>query len=263
VSTDERRDVLPASRPSSSAVAVIPARYDSSRFPGKALADLCGKPMIVHVCERVRQVRGLDAVIVATDDERIAAVVTRHGGSVRMTRADHRTGTDRIAEVASQLACDIVVNVQGDEPLIDPLTIEDVVRPLVDDPALPMATVRRAITDPADYFNPNVVKVTVDARGDALYFSRAAIPGRPGNQAGAAPPCHAHIGLYAYRRDFLLTLAGLPQTPLERIESLEQLRALEHGFRIRTVSTLSETVGVDTPEDLAHARERLLAASPS
>jgi len=263
VSTDERRDVLSVSRPSSSAVAIIPARYDSSRFPGKALADLCGKPMIVHVCERVRQARGLEAVIVATDDERIAAAVMRHGGSVRMTRADHRTGTDRIAEVASQLSCDIVVNVQGDEPLIDPVTIEDVVRPLVDDPALPMATVRRAIADPADYFNPNVVKVTVDARGDALYFSRAAIPGRPGPQAGAAPPCHAHIGLYAYRRDFLLTFAGLPQTPLERIESLEQLRALEHGFRIRTVSTLSHTVGVDTPEDLAHARERLMAASPS
>jgi 3-deoxy-manno-octulosonate cytidylyltransferase (CMP-KDO synthetase) len=263
VSTDERRDVLSASRTSSSAVAVIPARYDSSRFPGKALADLCGKPMIVHVYERVRQARGLDAVIVATDDERIAAAVTRHGGSVRMTRADHRTGTDRIAEVAGQLTCGIVVNVQGDEPLIDPMTIEDVVRPLVDDPALPMATVRRAITDPADYLNPNVVKVTVDGRGDALYFSRAAIPGRPGDQAGPAPPCHAHIGLYAYRRDFLLTLAGLPQTPLERIESLEQLRALEHGFRIRTVAALSETVGVDTPEDLERARERLVAASPS
>ena len=264
MSTDERRDVLAASRLSSSAVAIIPARYDSSRFPGKALADLCGKPMIVHVYERVRQARGLDAVIVATDDERIAAAVIRHGGDARLTRADHRTGTDRIAEVASQLSCGIVVNVQGDEPLIDPRTIEDVVRPLVDDPSLPMATVRRAISDPADYQSPHVVKVTVDTRGDALYFSRAAIPGRPGHETGRLlPPCHAHIGLYAYRRDFLLTLAELPQTPLEQIESLEQLRALEHGFRIRTVSTLSDTVGVDTPEDLELARGRLLAASPS
>ena len=263
MSTDERRDVLSGSRLSPSAVAIIPARFDSSRFPGKALADLCGKPMIVHVYERVRQARGLDAVIVATDDERIAAAVTRHGGTVRMTAHDHPTGTDRIAEVARQLSCDIVVNVQGDEPLIDPLTVEDVVRSLVDDPALPMATVRRPITDQADYLNPHVVKVTVDARGDALYFSRAAIPGRAGEQADPMPPCHAHIGLYAYRRDFLLTFAGLPQTPLERIESLEQLRALEHGFRIRTVSTLSEPVGVDTPEDLERARERLLAASPS
>jgi 3-deoxy-manno-octulosonate cytidylyltransferase (CMP-KDO synthetase) len=263
VSTDERRDVLPSSRLSSSAVAVIPARYDSSRFPGKMLADLCGKPMIVHVYERVRQARGLDAVIVATDDERIAAAVTRHGGDARMTRTDHRTGTDRIAEVASQLSCDIVVNVQGDEPLIDPVTIEDVVRPLVDDPALPMATVRRAISDPGDYLNPHVVKVTVDARGDALYFSRAPIPGRPGHETGPLPPCHAHIGLYAYRRDFLLRFTDLPQTPLEQIESLEQLRALEHGFRIRTVSTVRDTVGVDTPEDLERARERLLAASPT
>jgi 3-deoxy-manno-octulosonate cytidylyltransferase (CMP-KDO synthetase) len=263
VSTDERRDVLSASRLSSSAVAIIPARFDSSRFPGKALADLCGKPMIVHVYERVRQARGLDAVIVATDDERIAAAVANHGGDARMTRGDHRTGTDRIAEVARQLSCDIVVNVQGDEPLIDPVTIEDVVRPLVDDPSLPMATVRRAISDPAEYLNPHVVKVTVDARGDALYFSRASIPGRPGHQTAPPPPCHAHIGLYAYRRDFLLTFADLPQTPLERIESLEQLRALEHGFRIRTVATLSDTVGVDTPEDLELARGRLLAASPS
>jgi 3-deoxy-manno-octulosonate cytidylyltransferase (CMP-KDO synthetase) len=263
VSTDERRDVLPASRFSSSAVAVIPARYESSRFPGKALADLCGKPMIVRVYERVRHARGLDAVIVATDDERIADAVTRHGGDVRMTRADHRTGTDRIAEVARHLSCDIVVNVQGDEPLIDPVTIEDVIRPLVDDPSLPMATVRRETSDSADYLNPNVVKVVIDLRGDALYFSRAAIPGRGADGSGPRPPCYAHLGLYAYRRDFLLTFAALPQTPLERIESLEQLRALEHGFRIRTVSTLNDTVGVDTPEDLERARERLLAASLS
>ncbi len=249
---------------SSSAVAVIPARYDSSRFPGKALADLCGKPMIVHVYERVRQARGLDAVIVATDDERIAAAVTRHGGSVRMTRGDHRTGTDRIAEVASQLSCAIVVNVQGDEPLIDPVTIEDVVA---------AARGRPGAADghgaPRDH-RPG--RLPQSQRREGRRWMRVAtpstsrgppIPGRPGDQAGPAPPCYAHIGLYAYRRDFLLTLAGLPQTPLERIESLEQLRALEHGFRIRTVAAPYETVGVDTPEDLERARERLMAPSPS
>jgi 3-deoxy-manno-octulosonate cytidylyltransferase (CMP-KDO synthetase) len=178
----------------------------------------------------------------------------------RLTSSEHRTGTDRIAEVARDLACDIVVNPQGDEPLLDPRMIEDVVRPLLDDPAVSMTTLRRPILDPADYFNPHVVKVTVDAAGDALYFSRAAIPAAGAPEAGPdMPPCNAHIGLYAFRREFLLRFAALPRTPLERIESLEQLRALEHGYRIRTVLTQHATVGVDTPEDLERAREYLLA----
>lgn len=241
-------------------MALIPARYDSSRFPGKALADLCGKPMIVHVYERARQARGVDEVIVATDDRRIADAVTAFGGVARLTSSEHRTGTDRIAEVARNLACDIVVNPQGDEPLLDPRMIEDVVRPLLDDPSVSMTTLRRPIVDPADYFNPHVVKVTVDATGDALYFSRAAIPAAGAPGAGPdMPPCNAHIGLYAFRREFLLRFAALPRTPLERIESLEQLRALEHGYRIRTVLTRHATVGVDTPEDLERAREHLLA----
>jgi 3-deoxy-manno-octulosonate cytidylyltransferase (CMP-KDO synthetase) len=217
--------------------------------------------MIAHVYERARLARGINEVIVATDDPRIADAVAAFGGVVRMTRASHRTGTDRIAEVAQGLSCDIVVNPQGDEPLLDPRMIEDVVRPLVDDPAVSMTTLRRPITDPAEYVNPHVVKVAVDGSGDALYFSRAPIPaaGAPGAGSGL-PPCQAHVGLYAFRRDFLLRFAALPQTPLERIESLEQLRALEHGYRIRTVATDYATVGVDTPEDLERAREHLLAS---
>jgi 3-deoxy-manno-octulosonate cytidylyltransferase (CMP-KDO synthetase) len=217
--------------------------------------------MIAHVYERVRQARGVDQVIVATDDRRIADAVRQFGGEVRLTAGEHRTGTDRIAEVARDLDCDIVVNVQGDEPLISPRMIEDVVQPLRDDPTLPMATVRQAITDPAEYHDPHVVKVTVDTRGNALYFSRAPIPSTPAGTGAACPPCDAHIGLYAYRRAFLLQFAALPQTPLERIESLEQLRALEHGFRIRTVTTRDRSVGVDTPNDLERARDLLLAAT--
>ena len=260
MSTDARRGVAPDSRQASRIVALIPARYDSSRFPGKALADLCGKPVIAHVYERVRLARGVAEVIVATDDPRIADAVAAFGGTVRMTRAAHRTGTDRIAEVARDLECDIVVNPQGDEPLLDPRMIEDVVRPLVDDPSVLMTTLRRPITDARDYLNPHVVKVTVDGHGDALYFSRAPIPAAGAPGAGL-PPCHAHVGLFAFRREFLLRFAALPQTPLERIESLEQLRALEHGYRIRTVATQHATVGVDTPEDLERAREHLHAGT--
>jgi 3-deoxy-manno-octulosonate cytidylyltransferase (CMP-KDO synthetase) len=241
-------------------VAVIPARYESSRFPGKVLADLCGKPMIVHVYERVRLARSVDDVIVATDDQRVVDAVSRAGGAARMTSTSHRTGTDRVAEVARGLDGDVVLNVQGDEPLLDPRMLDELVRPLLDDPGVPMATLRRPISDPADFFNPHVVKVVVDARGDALYFSRASIPAAGPPETGPAmPPCHVHIGLYAFRRDFLLRFATLSQTPLERIESLEQLRVLEHGYRIRTVETLHASVGVDTPEDLERAREHLLA----
>jgi 3-deoxy-manno-octulosonate cytidylyltransferase (CMP-KDO synthetase) len=220
--------------------------------------------MIAHVYDRARQAHGVDAVIVATDDPRIAEAVRAFGGTVQMTSPLHRTGTDRIAEVAGRLDCAVVVNVQGDEPLIVPGMIEEVVRPLLDDDTLPMATLRRTITDPADYTSPHVVKVTVNAMNDALYFSRAPIPATPaGWPAGAMPACDAHVGLYAYRRDFLLTLAALPQTPLERIESLEQLRALEHGYRIRAVPTRHASVGVDTPEDLERARRQLALAGPS
>ena len=237
--------------------------------------------MIEHVYTRVARTTGVDAVVVATDDERIAAAVERFGGVVRMTDAGHRTGTDRIGQVARELDCEILVNVQGDLPLIEPAMIREAIEPLSIDPALPMSTLRRCIDDAAEYFNPNVVKVIVNLRGEALYFSRAPIPwlrqgagpadaGRDGAKAGdsagsaetrlgtaaASGSSHTykHIGLYAYRRDFLLMFARLPPTPLEQVESLEQLRALEHGYRIGTVETRYESIEVDTPEDLERVR---------
>ena len=227
-------------------VAVIPARFESTRLPGKPLALIGGQPMIEHVYRRAAAARGVDAVVVATDDDRIAAAVERFGGIVRLTQAAHRTGTDRIAEVARELDCEIIVNVQGDEPLIEPEMIAEVIEPLAVSNIVQMATARRAITDAADYTNPHVVKVVVDRLGDALYFSRAPIPSRG--------PAFKHVGLYGYRREFLLTFAALPQTPLELAESLEQLRALEHGLRIRTIETRYDSIGVDTPEDLERVR---------
>ena len=207
--------------------------------------------MIEHVYRRAAEAQGVDAVVVATDDRRIASAVEAFGGVVRMTHTGHRTGTDRIAEVAADLTCAIVVNVQGDEPLIDPAMIAAVVEPLRGDPSIVMTTARRKLTDPDDFRNQHIVKVVTDPRGDALYFSRAPIP------YGADPtgtPAFIHVGLYAFRRDFLLRFAALPQTPLETVESLEQLRALEHGFRIRTVVTEHHSIGVDTPQDLERAR---------
>jgi 3-deoxy-manno-octulosonate cytidylyltransferase (CMP-KDO synthetase) len=232
-------------------VAVIPARYQSSRLPGKPLLDIGGRPMIEHVYRRAAEADSVDAVVVATDDQRIADAVEAFGGIARLTRPTHRTGTDRIAEVAAELACDIVVNVQGDEPLIDPAMITAVVAPLRADTSLVMTTARRRLTDPDEFRNPHIVKVVTDARGDALYFSRAPIPY---GADPAASPAYVHVGLYAFRRDFLLRYAALPQTPLEVAESLEQLRALEHGYRIRTVVTEHHSIGVDTPQDLERAR---------
>ena len=213
--------------------------------------------MIEHVYRRAATTPGVDAVIVAADDERVAAAVIGFGGVVRMTRSTHQTGTDRIAEVAESLECDIIVNVQGDLPLIEPEMIAQAIAPLDLDPDVQMSTLRRPITDASERNNPNVVKVAVDLNGDALYFSRSPLPYLRG-----AGPTFKHIGLYAYRRRFLLTLTSLPQTPLEKAESLEQLRALEHGFRIRTVETLHESVEVDTPEDLERVR-RLIAVGTS
>ena len=206
--------------------------------------------MIEHVYRRAAEADLVDAVVVATDDQRIVDAVTAFGGIARMTAASHRTGTDRVAEVARELESDIVVNVQGDEPLIDPAMITAVVRPLRDDASIEMTTARRALSDPEELLNPHVVKVVADRRGDALYFSRSPIP----NGAGSTGAAFVHVGLYAFRRDFLLRFAALPQTPLELAESLEQLRALEHGHRIRTVVTEHHSIGVDTPDDLERAR---------
>ena len=217
--------------------------------------------MIEHVYRRAAAASTVSRVIVATDDLRVATRVSDFGGHVRLTKATHPTGTDRLAEVAATLDCDIVVNVQGDEPLIDPRSIDQAVAPLVADPSLPMTTLYKRITHPAELDNPNVVKVVVDRGGFALYFSRAAIP-HMRHPNGGWPPLYRHIGLYAYRRAALLVLANLEPTPLERAEALEQLRALEHGIRIKAVETEYDSISVDTLEDLEQVR-RLLAAPAS
>ena len=227
---------------------VIPARYASTRLPGKPLADICGKPMICRVLERARCARKPDKVIVATDDECICDAVRAEGGEALMTRTDHLTGTDRLAEVAEAYpAVDLIVNVQGDEPLIEPSVIDDLIAPFEMDENLPMATVMTRMEDAEEQLDPNNVKVVVDKLGYALYFSRSLVP----YPRAAAGPVYKHIGIYAYRRDFLLRYARLEPTPLEKAESLEQLRALENGYGIRVLETDCRFVGVDTPEDLA------------
>jgi len=214
--------------------------------------------MIEHVYRRAAAAATVSRVIVATDDRRIADAVAAFGGEAVMTAPSHQSGTDRIAEVAASIACDIVVNVQGDEPVLPSETIDAAVTPLLADAALEMSTLRRRIDDPDEHQNPNLTKVVVDRHGCALYFSRAPIPyTRPGQPAA---PAWAHIGLYVYRRDTLLRLAALPPTAMERAEALEQLRALEHGIRIKVVTTAYTSIGVDTPEDLA--RVRALLAQP-
>lgn len=218
--------------------------------------------MIEHVYRRAAASPVVDAVVVATDDERIRAAVEAFGGIARMTRSDHRSGSDRLAEVAADLSCDLVINVQGDEPLLAPEMIAEAVAPLAADASIPMGTLCRAITDPADVHDSNVVKVVRDREDFAIYFSRAPIPFRRQDAAGveAARPLK-HIGLYVYRRTFLLELARLAPTPLEQAESLEQLRALEHGFRIKAVETMHDSIGVDTPEDLDRVRRAVASGA--
>jgi 3-deoxy-manno-octulosonate cytidylyltransferase (CMP-KDO synthetase) len=246
-------------------VAIIPARYGSTRFPGKSLVMIKDKPMIQWVYERTKQSKLIDRIIVATDDERIRSAVATFGGEAMMTSPDHSTGTDRIAEIARKLACDIVVNVQGDEPLIHHEMIDQAIKPLVDDPSIPMGTLCTAIKNHEEAFDPNVVKVVCDKNGFALYFSRAPIPWdrdswsgkKSWNDMAVRSPLYKHIGLYVYRADFLLNYASMPQTVLESIEKLEQLRALEHGHRIKTVLTLHDSFGVDIPGDLSKILKRL------
>jgi 3-deoxy-manno-octulosonate cytidylyltransferase (CMP-KDO synthetase) len=239
-------------------VAIIPARYESTRLPGKPLADLNGQPMIQRVYERAAQARGIERVLVATDDARIRDAVEQFGGEVAMTRRDHRTGTDRIAEVASALDAEVIVNVQGDLPLLDPAMVGAAVAPLLADGGLPMATISTPIASREEFENPNVVKVVTDRDGYALLFSRSPLPyHRDAGPAGALG--HKHIGLYVYRRDFLLSFAQLAPTPLEQAEQLEQLRALEWGFRIKVTPVEAASIEVDTPRDLERARAQLAA----
>jgi 3-deoxy-manno-octulosonate cytidylyltransferase (CMP-KDO synthetase) len=237
---------------------VIPARFASSRFPGKALASVAGKPMLQHVYERASQARYLTSLIIATDDDRIFDAARAFGARVRMTRDDHASGTDRAAEIASAENCDIVVNIQGDEPLIDPDAIDAAILPMAHDSEIQMATLKKRIEDPTEISNPNVVKVVTDWNGDAIYFSRSPIPYY--RDGAASGPYYKHIGLYLYQRDFLLGYSALPVGPLEQAERLEQLRALENGLRIRVVETDYESLGVDTPQDLERV-ETLFAAS--
>ena len=228
---------------------IIPARYASSRFPGKPLADIAGKPMVVCVCERAAQ-SGAASVHVATDDDRISDAVRKHGFAVVPTRTDHPSGTDRIAEAAARLKLDeqaIVVNVQGDEPLIDPKLIAEVAGLIDQRPLASMSSACHPIQDAASLANPNVVKVVLDAEGYALYFSRAQIP----YPRAPGAICHRHAGIYAYRAGFLKQYSALPVAPLEKAEALEQLRALWHGHRIALVVSEREIApGVDTPQDL-------------
>jgi 3-deoxy-manno-octulosonate cytidylyltransferase (CMP-KDO synthetase) len=229
---------------------VIPARYASSRFPGKALVPIAGKTMLQHVWERASQARYLTDVIIATDDDKIRAAAVSFKARVVMTRADHASGTDRVAEVASASNADWIVNIQGDEPLIDPAAIDMAVLGVLGDESNVMGTLKKRIEFPAEITDPNVVKVVTDGLGNAIYFSRSPIP-YVREAGGEATAYFKHIGLYVYQRDFLLEYSALPVGPLEKAERLEQLRALENGHRIRVVETEYESLGVDTPEDWA------------
>jgi 3-deoxy-manno-octulosonate cytidylyltransferase (CMP-KDO synthetase) len=229
---------------------IIPARLAAVRLPDKPLLDIAGKPMIQWVWERARQAACLDDLLVATPDEAIRNVVEGFGGKAVMTSPLHRSGTDRLAEAAANLDTEIIVNIQGDEPLIEPQVIEQAVAPLLADPALPMSSLM-CVCPESELNAPSTVKVVHDRHNNALYFSRARIPFQRGETAA---PVMQHVGLYAYRREFLLTFASLPPTPLEQTESLEQLRALEHGFTIRMVRVEKAPLSVDTPEDLAGVR---------
>lgn len=238
-----------------SIIAVIPSRYASTRLPGKPLVDICGKPMVQRVYERVRRVSLFDEVLVATDDERIRSVVTAFGGTACMTSVDCPSGSDRLIEVARQHPADIYVNVQGDEPLVEPSSIEKLARAMLEDPALQMGTLCYPIsTEQAQ--NPNLVKVVRAHNGNALYFSRSPVPFP--RSGGIAPEYFGHLGMYAYRHDFLMNFGSLPYSPLENTEKLEQLRVLQAGIAIRVLEVEAVGPGVDTPEDLEEVR-RIIA----
>ncbi len=243
-------------------VGIVPARYASTRFPGKSLALIAGKPLIQHVVERCQKAKSLSEVIVATDDSRIADTAKKFC-RVEMTRPEHPSGTDRIAEAAARCACDAVVNIQGDEPLIDPAVIDAVAGALAQNE---MTTAATPVKNPAEYDNPNVVKVVVNAAGRALYFSRRTIPYLREAASGsvseqlAAFPFLKHLGIYGYRRETLLRLVQYPASPLELAEKLEQLRALENGIAIAVVQVNYDSVGVDVPGDVWRVEQLLKAA---
>jgi 3-deoxy-manno-octulosonate cytidylyltransferase (CMP-KDO synthetase) len=256
------------------AVVIIPARFASTRFPGKVLASLLGRPLIAHVIDGVRGARLVSRILVAVDDDRVAEAAAAAGAEIVRTRSDHPSGTDRVAEAARGLDAECIINVQGDEPLIRPETVDFLAGALLQSAGDDLATLSESLDDPRDILDPNVVKVVTDRDGRALYFSRSPIPYRrgtgdilprelsPAHLGKNAGGYHRHVGLYAYRREVLLDLAGTPPTPLETSEGLEQLRALETGRRIRVLPTTFPMVGVDTPDDLARV-ESLMKASPT
>ena len=238
-------------------IGVIPARYSSTRFHGKVLADIMGKPMIQHVWERAKQARMLDDIIVACDHEEVAEVALGFGAKVVMTSKSHVCGTDRIAEVINPLDVKIVVNIQADEPLIHPTMIDSLARALLEDNSVSMATIMKRIVDPALINDSNVVKVVTDKNNFALYFSRSVIPYAAANSDVKDPQYFKHIGLYGYTKDFLFIYKNLPVSDLERSEKLEQLRVLEEGFKIKVIETKFDTIGIDTPDDLLKVEEYL------
>lgn len=238
-------------------IGVIPARYDSTRLPAKVLADILGKPLIQHVWERAKQSLLLDGLIIACDDVRVFEAARRFGAKAVMTAKEHPSGTDRICEAVSAIDAKIVINIQGDEPLIHPTMIDSVAQALLDDSSLCMSTICKKIEDRADIDEPNVVKVVMDKKNFAMYFSRSRIPYLARNSEIPEPVYYKHIGLYGYTKDFLFTYKNLPLSKLERTERLEQLRVLEEGFRIKVTETKYETISVDTPEDLERVKKYL------
>lgn len=243
-----------------SVIGIIPARWASTRFPGKPLHPIAGKPLLQHVWERCQGCSNLSSTVVATDDDRIAQAAENFGARVTMTSPDHPSGTDRIAEAARNVGADFThaINIQGDEPLIDPALIDQLAKSLLDDPSLPFVTAANPISDPADVADPNVVKVVLRHDGDALYFSRSPIPANPDSRSHTY---YRHKGIYGYRCDFLEQFVSWPPSPLEQTERLEQLRALENGARIRVLITSDTSIGVDTPEHVAMVEKLLLAQS--
>ncbi|MBL7131110.1 MAG: 3-deoxy-manno-octulosonate cytidylyltransferase [Candidatus Omnitrophica bacterium] len=237
------------------AIGVIPARFFSTRFEGKVLANLLGKPMIQHVWENAKKANLLDELVIACDDERIEKKAREFGADVILTSKDHLSGTDRLTEIVQPLDVNVVVNIQADEPLLHFSMIDDMVRLLLDDPSIIMATVIKRIENRGEISDPNMVKVVIDRDDFALYFSRSPIPYL--NVDCQEVTCYKHIGLYAYSKDFLFTFRNLPESKLEKMEKLEQLRVLEAGFKIKTVQTKFETIGVDTPQDLQKVEEKI------
>lgn len=244
------------------AIGIIPARYGSTRFEGKLLADLCGKPVLQHTWENAKKSKSIEDLLIATDDKRIYNAAKGFGAKVVYTSKAHRSGSDRLTEVANQFDVRVVVNIQADEPFIHPSMIDDVVVPLLRDKTMQMVTLCHKIKNRGELADPNSVKVVVDRNGFALYFSRAPIPyeSRVTGHESRIAGCYKHIGLYAYAKDFLFTFKSLPQSRLEKIERLEQLRVLENGYKIKVIETKFDTIGIDTQEDLQKAIELIKGA---